>query len=129
MANPNLSVLQSGINPRIIPARERLEPTHVGCYRIANSAGATGRADSSHEARRRWKSDEGGLAEEKIEDLVKSAQNAAALVWFIELELRRTTRKVASQISHSCGFVKFLSKYVSWIVSCHPTSVFPNLPG
>jgi hypothetical protein len=50
----------SGRQPLIIPAGEKLEPTHVGCYGIPNAAGATGRAGSAHEAWRRRKSDAGG---------------------------------------------------------------------
>ncbi|MGB7747796.1 MAG: hypothetical protein WBN75_10970 [Verrucomicrobiia bacterium] len=40
----------AGVSPLIIPAGEKFEPTHVGCYGFPNSAGATGRADSAHDA-------------------------------------------------------------------------------
>jgi hypothetical protein len=40
MANPNVA---ADVNPLIIPAGEKFEPTHVDCYDITNSAGATGR--------------------------------------------------------------------------------------
>jgi len=37
------SNVAADVSPLIIPAGEKLEPTHVGCYRIPNAAGATGR--------------------------------------------------------------------------------------
>ena len=40
MANPNVA---ADVSPLIIPAGEKFEPTHVGCYGIPNAAGATGR--------------------------------------------------------------------------------------
>ena len=40
VADPNVA---ADVSPLIIPAGEKFEPTHVGCYGIANSAGATGR--------------------------------------------------------------------------------------
>ena len=38
MANP---IVAADVNPLIIPAGEKLELTHVGCYRIPNAALAT----------------------------------------------------------------------------------------
>ena len=40
MANPAVA---ADVSPLIISAREKFEPTHVGCYRIPKSAGAAGR--------------------------------------------------------------------------------------
>jgi hypothetical protein len=40
MTNPNVV---ADVSPLIIPAGEKFEPTHVGCYDIPNAAGATGR--------------------------------------------------------------------------------------
>ena len=40
----------SGRQPLIIPAGEKLEPTHVGCYGIPNAAGATGRGTHSRQS-------------------------------------------------------------------------------
>jgi hypothetical protein len=53
MANPNVA---ADVNPLIIPAGKKFEPTHVGCYGIPNAAEATGRV-----ARRTKHGDDGNL--------------------------------------------------------------------
>ena len=45
-----IAIVAANVSPLIIPAREKLEPTHVGCCGIPNVAGATGRAGSAHSA-------------------------------------------------------------------------------
>jgi|SRR5208282_222797 len=39
-----IPIVAADVSPLIIPARGKFEPTHVGCYGIPNSAGATCRA-------------------------------------------------------------------------------------
>ena len=38
-------IVAADVSPLMIPAREKFEPTHVGCHGILNSAGATCRAE------------------------------------------------------------------------------------
>jgi hypothetical protein len=73
-------LVAADVHPLIIPARGKFEPTHVRCHGIPNSAGQRGAP-----AWRTKLGDDGKLkapntADEKFEEVVKAAQDAAVLV-------------------------------------------------